>query len=72
MNPPANATIRLFGLPVDQSTILSLVMLGVFAIAGGGVWMIVKGGNRKRGLLMLVMAAVLAANLAILMVPIRS
>jgi hypothetical protein len=54
---------------MDSSTILSIAMLGIFACIGGGLWMIIKGGNRKRGILMLVMAAVLAANVAILMVP---
>jgi hypothetical protein len=59
-------------MAMDQSTILSIAMLGLFACTGGGFWMILKGGNRKRGLLLLVMAAVLAANIAILMVPVKS
>jgi hypothetical protein len=56
---------------MDNSTILSIAMAGIFACTGGGLWMLIKGGNRKRGILMLVMAVVLAANVAILMVPVK-
>ncbi len=56
---------------MDQNTILSISMLGLFACIGGGCWLIFKGGNRKRGLLMLVMAIVLAANMAIMMMPVK-
>jgi hypothetical protein len=56
---------------MDNSTILSIAMAGIFACTGGGLWMLIKGGNRKRGLLMLVMAVVLAANVAILMMPVK-
>ena len=55
---------------MDINTILSIGMLGVFACAAGVVWMLKKGNNRKRGLLMLAMAVVLAVNVAILMVPV--
>jgi hypothetical protein len=56
---------------MDAGTTLSIAMIGIFASIGGGLWMIIKGGNRKRGILMLVMAAVLAANVAILMLPVK-
>ena len=44
---------------------LSLAILAAFALAAGGVWLIAKRSNRKQGVLMLVMAAVLVANVMI-------
>lgn len=43
----------------------SIAMLGCFACLIGGGWMIAKGVDRRKGVLLLVMAAVLAANVAI-------
>ncbi|OYY72337.1 hypothetical protein [Sphingomonas sp. 28-63-12] len=43
----------------------AIAMLGVFACLIGGGWMIVKGGDRKKGVLLLVMAAVLLGNVVI-------
>ena len=40
-------------------------MLGMFACLIGGIVLIVKKRDRKKGVLMLVMAAVLLANVAI-------
>lgn len=40
-------------------------MLGVFACAIGGGVLVVKGRDRRKGMLMLVMAAVLLANVLI-------
>jgi hypothetical protein len=44
----------------------SLLMLAVFALAAGGIYMIRKGGNRKRGTLMLIAAAVFLGNVLIM------
>ena len=49
---------------------LSIAMLTVFALAGGGAWLIAKRRDRKRGVLMLVAAAVIAGNVAIWTMPI--
>jgi hypothetical protein len=43
----------------------AIVMIAMFACVIGGVWMIVKRGDRKKGALMLVMAAVLLGNVLI-------
>lgn len=73
MNETQGYTINLFGfIPISQSTVLSLVMLGVFGCVAGGIYILRKGNNRKRGMLMLVLAGVLAANVAILLVPLKS
>ncbi|MDB5690036.1 MAG: hypothetical protein JWL91_1912 [Sphingomonas bacterium] len=52
-----------------MSVMLSIAMLGVFAMVAGGVWMIVSRGDRKRGLLMLGVAIVLIGNVLILTWP---
>lgn len=44
---------------------LSLAMLAVFALGAGGVWLIVRRKDRKRGILMLTAAAVVLVNVAI-------
>lgn len=49
--------------------ILSLVMLAAFALVGGAIYLWRRGDARKQALLMLVLAAVMAANLAIWLVP---
>ena len=46
--------------------ILSLLMITVFVMAGGAVHLIVTGKDRKRGVLMLIVAAVMLANVLIL------
>ncbi|OYY89167.1 MAG: hypothetical protein B7Y45_13455 [Sphingomonas sp. 28-66-16] len=43
----------------------AIAMLGFFACLIGGGWMIAKGGDRKKGALLLVMAAVLLGNVVI-------
>jgi hypothetical protein len=47
------------------AALLSIAVLGAFALIAGGLWVIFKLGNRKQGSLMLVMAAVLFANVLI-------
>jgi hypothetical protein len=43
-----------------------LLMLAVFALIAGGVYLIRQGRDRKRGTLMLVAAAVFLANVLIM------
>ena len=50
-------------------TLLSLVMLCAFLLAAGGLYLIVKRGERKKGLLMLAAAAVFLGNVAIWTLP---
>ncbi|MBU3076721.1 hypothetical protein [Sphingomonas quercus] len=45
---------------------LSVAMLGVIALTIGGGWLIANGRDRRRGILMLVAAAVLLGNVLIL------
>jgi high-affinity Fe2+/Pb2+ permease len=47
------------------SAALSLAVLAAFALTGGGLFLIFARRNRKQGLLMLVAAAVLFANVLI-------
>ena len=46
-------------------TALSLAVIASFALAGGGAWLLVARKERKQGVLMLVAAAVLFANVLI-------
>lgn len=50
------------GLP---ALVLSIAMLAVFALAGGGIWLVVRARDMRRGALMLAAAAVLLANVLI-------
>jgi hypothetical protein len=52
--------------------LLAIAMLAVFALTGGGLWLITKGGNKKQGSLMLVAAAVLLANVLIWSIPTKT
>ena len=54
-----------------QDIALSLAMLMVFALPAGAIVLWKKGGSRKQVALMLVLAVVLAANVAIWVVPTR-
>ena len=49
---------------------LSVAMIAVFLLGGGGTWLIAKRRDRKRGILMLVAALVIAGNVAIWTMPI--
>ena len=51
------------------TTLLSIAMIASFLLAAGGLWMIFKGGDRKRGLLMIGVAAVTIGNVLILTLP---
>jgi LPXTG-motif cell wall-anchored protein len=47
------------------ATGLSLAVLASIALVAGGAWLIAKRRNRRQGVLMLVAAAVLVANVLI-------
>jgi hypothetical protein len=49
---------------------LSIATLAAFLLGGGGMWLIVKRGDRKKGLLMLVAALVLLANVLVWAAPV--
>ncbi len=49
--------------------ILSILMLAGTALLAGGVYILYKGTNKKQGLLMLVAAAVMFANVGIWLIP---
>ena len=44
------------------ATLLSIVMLAIFALTGGGIYLLLRQRDRKRGVLMLVAAAVFLVN----------
>ncbi len=50
-------------------TILSILMLAGVVLTGGGIYAIVKIGDRKRGALMIVAGLVMFANVAISAIP---
>jgi len=47
------------------SVLLSIAVIAAIALVWGGGWMIVKGGQKQKGLLMIAAALVVAANVAI-------
>ena len=47
------------------ATILSIAMIAVFLLGAGGMWMVVKRRDAKKGLLMLAAAVVLLGNVLI-------
>lgn len=50
--------------------ILSILMLAGAALTGGGVYVLRQGTNKRQGILMLVAASVMFANVAILSIPV--
>lgn len=50
-------------------TILSILMLGGIALLAGGLHLLIRKRDRKRGMLMLIAAAVMFVNVAIWLVP---
>ncbi|HTH26979.1 MAG TPA: hypothetical protein VL918_00730 [Sphingobium sp.] len=50
-------------------TILSILMLGGIALLAGGLHLLIRKRDRKRGMLMLVAAAVMFVNVAIWIMP---
>jgi high-affinity Fe2+/Pb2+ permease len=53
-------------LTVIASAAMALAMISAFLLAIGGVRLAMREGDRKRGLLMIVAAAVLVGNVLIL------
>lgn len=49
--------------------VLSVLMLAVIALVIGAIYLLRKGGHRNQALLMLVLAAIAALNVAIWTVP---
>ena len=45
--------------------VLSLLMLAFAILCGGGLWVLVKRGDRKRGLLMILAGLVMLGNVLI-------
>ena len=54
---------------IMAGTILSILMLAGLLLTGGGVYAIVKKGDRKRGTLMIIAGLVMFANVAISAIP---
>lgn len=52
-----------------MATVLSLMVLAIIALIGGAVFLRRRGGARKQVVLMLVLAVVLAINVAIWTLP---
>lgn len=52
-------------IQIADPAALTLAMAAFFALAGGGIWSIVKKRDRKRGILMLIAALVLLGNVLI-------
>ena len=48
-----------------SATFLSILMVAAFLLVWGGVYLLVKKGDRKKGVLMLVAAAVAVGNVLI-------
>lgn len=53
-----------------MATVLSLLVLTMFALIAGAVFLWRRGGSRRQAVLMLALAAVIASNIAILTVPV--
>jgi hypothetical protein len=47
------------------AALLSIAVLAAFTLIGGGIWLIVKRRDRRQGLLMVLAALVLLANVLI-------
>jgi hypothetical protein len=47
------------------ATFLSILMIAAFALAAGGIHLLIKRKDRKKGTLMLVAAAVMFANVLV-------
>jgi len=47
------------------AVLLTIAMLAAFALAGGGIWMIIKQRDNRKGVLMLVASLVLLGNVLV-------
>jgi hypothetical protein len=52
------------------ATLLSIMVIAAFALAAGGLWMLAKRRDTKKGVLMLVAALVLLGNVVIWTAPV--
>lgn len=52
-----------------SATLLSIMVITAFLLGAGGMWMIVKRRDLKKGLLMLVAALILLGNVLIWTLP---
>ena len=52
------------------ATLLSIMVLAAFALAAGGLWMLTKRRDTRKGVLMLVAAIVILANVLIWSAPV--
>jgi hypothetical protein len=55
----------------SAAVILSMLMVAAILLGWGGIWLIVKGRDHKRAILMLVAAAVMLANVLIWAWPVK-
>jgi hypothetical protein len=53
------------------ATLLSIAIIAAFLLGAGGVWLIARRRDMKKGLLMLVAALVLLANVLIWALPLE-
>ncbi|HWW63170.1 MAG TPA: hypothetical protein VNZ43_00260 [Sphingomonadaceae bacterium] len=49
----------------SNAIVLALAMIAVFALGAGGLYVAIRRGDRRRGILMIIAAAVLLANVLI-------
>ncbi len=54
---------------MEQDTVLSVLVLAIIALVIGAIALLRRGGRTKQAVLMLVLAAVAAGNLALWLVP---
>lgn len=47
------------------STLMSIMVIAAFALGGGGMWLIAKRRDAKKGVLMLIAALVMLGNVLI-------
>ena len=55
----------MFSMTRLVSALLSIAVLAAFALVAGGLWLLIKRGDRKQGSLMILAALVLFANVLI-------
>jgi hypothetical protein len=55
---------------MTPDTLYSIAMIAALALAGGGVWLWRKNGDRRKAVLMIAMSLVLLGNILILAAPV--
>ncbi|MDO6415736.1 hypothetical protein Q4F19_15200 [Sphingomonas sp. BIUV-7] len=55
---------------ISGAVAYSIAMLACFTLVWGGIWLIAKRRDRKRGILMLVAAVVLLGNVLVWVMPV--